>query len=80
MSGALAPATRVDELLARRTEANERFFTAEAERLARLCHRMAERFARVLQASAAAGNAATNTPSVEPTVEPTVGSDVEEDG
>ncbi len=46
MSGALAPATRVDELLARRTEANERFFTAEAERLARLCHRMAERFAR----------------------------------
>jgi D-sedoheptulose 7-phosphate isomerase len=46
VSGALAPATRVDELLARRTEANERFFTAEAERLARLCHRMAERFAR----------------------------------
>jgi D-sedoheptulose 7-phosphate isomerase len=46
VSGALAPATRVDELLARRTEANERFFTAEAERLGRLCHRMAERFAR----------------------------------
>jgi D-sedoheptulose 7-phosphate isomerase len=46
VSGALAPATRVDELLARRTDANERFFTAEAERLARLCHRMAERFAR----------------------------------
>jgi D-sedoheptulose 7-phosphate isomerase len=46
VSGALAPATRVDELLARRTEANERFFTAEAEGLARLCHRMAERFAR----------------------------------
>jgi D-sedoheptulose 7-phosphate isomerase len=46
VSGALAPATRVDELLARRTEANERFFDAEAERLARLCHRMAERFAR----------------------------------
>jgi D-sedoheptulose 7-phosphate isomerase len=46
VSGALAPATRVDELLARRTEANERFFAAEAERLARLCHRMAERFAR----------------------------------
>ena len=37
---------RVDELLARRTEANERFFEAEAERIARLCHRMAERFAR----------------------------------
>jgi D-sedoheptulose 7-phosphate isomerase len=46
VSGALAPATRVDELLARRTEANERYFGAEAERLARLCHRMAERFAR----------------------------------
>ncbi len=30
----------------RRTEANERFFQAEAERIARLCHRMAERFAR----------------------------------
>jgi D-sedoheptulose 7-phosphate isomerase len=43
---ALASATRVDELLARRTEASERFFAAEAERLARLCHRMAERFAR----------------------------------
>ncbi|MDQ3889485.1 MAG: SIS domain-containing protein, partial [Actinomycetota bacterium] len=39
-------AARVDELLARRTEANERFFGAEADRIARLCHRMAERFAR----------------------------------
>ncbi len=29
-----------------RLEAGERFFTAEAERIARLCHRMAERFAR----------------------------------
>jgi D-sedoheptulose 7-phosphate isomerase len=37
---------RVDELLARRTEANAAFFEAEAERLARCCHRMAERFAR----------------------------------
>jgi D-sedoheptulose 7-phosphate isomerase len=37
---------RVAELLAARTEANERFFDAEAERVARLCHRMAERFAR----------------------------------
>jgi D-sedoheptulose 7-phosphate isomerase len=46
VNGALASATRVDELLARRTEANERYFEAEAERLARLCHRMAERFAR----------------------------------
>jgi D-sedoheptulose 7-phosphate isomerase len=33
---------RLDE----RTRANERFFAAEAERVARLCHRMAERFAR----------------------------------
>ena len=33
-------------LLRERTEANERFFAAEAERIARLCHRMAERFAR----------------------------------
>jgi D-sedoheptulose 7-phosphate isomerase len=29
-----------------RTTANERFFAAEADRIARLCHRMAERFAR----------------------------------
>lgn len=37
---------RIQALLAERTEANERFFAAEAERLARLCHLMAERFAR----------------------------------
>ena len=29
-----------------RTEANQRFFEAEDERIARLCHRVAERFAR----------------------------------
>ena len=48
MEAALAEALdrRVDELLARRSEANGRFFAAEAERLARCCHRMAERFAR----------------------------------
>jgi D-sedoheptulose 7-phosphate isomerase len=49
MSEALAPealAARVDELLERRGEAGERFFADEAERIARLCHRMAERFAR----------------------------------
>ena len=40
------PATRVAALLAARTEANARFFEAEAERLAQLCHLMAERFAR----------------------------------
>ncbi|HUA02732.1 MAG TPA: SIS domain-containing protein [Solirubrobacteraceae bacterium] len=33
-------------LLSGRTEANARFFDSEAERLARLCHLMAERFAR----------------------------------
>jgi D-sedoheptulose 7-phosphate isomerase len=37
---------RLDEALAERSRANHAFFDAEAERLARLCHRMAERFAR----------------------------------
>jgi len=37
---------RVAALSARRTLANGRFFEREAERIARLCHRMAERFAR----------------------------------
>ena len=32
--------------LEERLRAGERFFTAESERIARLCHRMAERFAR----------------------------------
>ena len=36
----------VERALADRTRANRDFFDAEAERLARLCHRMAERFAR----------------------------------
>ncbi len=40
---------QLDALLERRTEANRRFFAEEAERLARLCHRMAERFARGAQ-------------------------------
>jgi D-sedoheptulose 7-phosphate isomerase len=40
------PGARIKALLAERTEANARFFEDEAERLARLCHRMAERFAR----------------------------------
>jgi D-sedoheptulose 7-phosphate isomerase len=39
-------ASTVDELVAARTEANRRFFSTEAERTARLCHAMAERFAR----------------------------------
>jgi D-sedoheptulose 7-phosphate isomerase len=36
----------VQEAVAQRLDAGERFFGAEAERIARLCHRMAERFAR----------------------------------
>jgi D-sedoheptulose 7-phosphate isomerase len=39
-------ARRVDELLERRLDAGERFFAAGSERIALLCHRMAERFAR----------------------------------
>ena len=37
---------RQDSLLAERTAAAARFFPAEAERIARVCHQMAERFAR----------------------------------
>jgi D-sedoheptulose 7-phosphate isomerase len=37
---------RIEELLAARTAANERYFEREAANLARLCHAMAERFAR----------------------------------
>ncbi len=40
------PARRLEALLSRRTESNRRFFEAQAERLARLCHLLAERFAR----------------------------------
>jgi D-sedoheptulose 7-phosphate isomerase len=36
----------VEELLRARTEPNERFFAAQSDRIATLCHRMAERFAR----------------------------------
>jgi D-sedoheptulose 7-phosphate isomerase len=36
----------IERRLRERTEANRRFFAAESERLARLCHTMAERFAR----------------------------------
>ncbi len=42
--GALAAC--VDALLDRRTRATELFFSTEADRIARLCHRIAERFAR----------------------------------
>jgi len=36
----------LDGFVAAREQAGERFFAAEADRMARLCHRMAERFAR----------------------------------
>ena len=39
-------AERVETRLRDRSEANAQFFEAEAERLATLCHKMAERFAR----------------------------------
>ena len=41
----MSRAAAVDAFVERRTEANERFFTAEAERIARLCQALAERFA-----------------------------------
>jgi len=37
---------RLGSLIECRTAANQRFFASEADRIARLCHRMAERFAR----------------------------------
>ncbi len=40
------PGTRVEELLGGRLRVGERFFAAEAVRIAELCHAMAERFAR----------------------------------
>jgi D-sedoheptulose 7-phosphate isomerase len=43
---AAAPDAIIEALLARRTSANAAAFEAWAEPLARLCHRMAERFAR----------------------------------
>jgi D-sedoheptulose 7-phosphate isomerase len=42
----LSPADRIGELTAQRSESNRAYFEADAEALARLCHRMAERFAR----------------------------------
>jgi D-sedoheptulose 7-phosphate isomerase len=43
---AATPVDRLDTLVVARTAASPRYFGAEAGRLARLCHRMAERFAR----------------------------------
>jgi D-sedoheptulose 7-phosphate isomerase len=45
-AGTEALTRRIDELLARRTEGNRVFFSAEADALAACCHRMAQRFAR----------------------------------
>ncbi len=45
-AGADVLGDRIAGALAARTEASRRFFDAEGERIARLCHRMAERFAR----------------------------------
>jgi D-sedoheptulose 7-phosphate isomerase len=44
MAGVEASPRRLADLLSERSEANRRFFDEEAERVARLCHRMAERF------------------------------------
>ena len=58
-------ATASSALLAARRRPNERFFAAEAERLARLCHGMAERFARggrLLAFGALAGGALRRAP------------------
>jgi len=41
----VSPLLGTDVAIAERARANDAFFAAEAERLARLCHRMAERFA-----------------------------------
>jgi D-sedoheptulose 7-phosphate isomerase len=45
-AGTVSGAERVEALLRDRSEAGTLFFNTEAERLARLCHKMAERFAR----------------------------------
>ena len=46
MTGVEASPGRLADLTRERSEANRRFFADEAERVARLCHRMAERFVR----------------------------------
>jgi D-sedoheptulose 7-phosphate isomerase len=46
LNEAAVAADRLAALLDERTDANRRFFEAESERLARVCHLMAERFAR----------------------------------
>ncbi|HXU33237.1 MAG TPA: SIS domain-containing protein [Thermoanaerobaculia bacterium] len=46
MEGPPSAAAQLAEILDRRTAANAEFFSASAESIARLCHLMAERFAR----------------------------------
>ncbi|HEY2652533.1 MAG TPA: SIS domain-containing protein [Solirubrobacteraceae bacterium] len=45
-AGMTAALDRIERLLRARTASNQEFFATESERLARLCHTMAERFAR----------------------------------
>ncbi|HEV7669984.1 MAG TPA: SIS domain-containing protein [Thermoanaerobaculia bacterium] len=46
MEGPPSAAAKLAEILSRRTVANAEFFAASAKSIARLCHQMAERFAR----------------------------------
>jgi D-sedoheptulose 7-phosphate isomerase len=61
MKPAALAADRIQALLDQRTEANGRFFAAEAARLSQLCHRMAERFARAGRLVALGCTAAART-------------------
>ena len=56
-----ALSVHVEEMLARRTAANRELFAHEAERIARVCHRMAERFARGGRLIAFAGSPAARS-------------------
>jgi D-sedoheptulose 7-phosphate isomerase len=56
-----AAAARLAALARERTEAGEGFFAAEADRIARLCHRMAERFARGARLIACGGSPAARS-------------------
>jgi D-sedoheptulose 7-phosphate isomerase len=44
VAGTLTALTDLEDMLERRTVANERFFTAEATRIAELCHLLSDRF------------------------------------
>lgn len=53
----VARADAIDELVARRSEAGEQFFTAEAERISSLCHELAKSFVRGGRLLAVGGSA-----------------------